>query len=400
MKPDHINLLKSEVEKIFGRRILSSADCQNLCEAILQTCGIKISFNTVRRYFNLMKSTSQPSSFTLNTLCNYCGYSSFDDFVIVKRPNEIAANQTQDHIVLSYLTLFFKQIEVCKKTDLTYLSLVQQTILHLEHYPSIIDRFQREIAKTKNGQSFYFEQFIFIDKLNSYYGSGLHYYLNEKKTREAQLFGHSLLCFRAWLIQDYEGVEKHSEKVMECGVDESISHPVNARYFATQLYYAHVFGVGIEAIIVEARRFYLSMLRSKEDNTGLNCFEVIIAEALILTSQYEEALFYIDEVLKNVKTNIPSYIDVALYENVSLLKSIVFAHTGKKLKAYEILQDINPYKYSFLSRQYLNILYLSNKQFLRNNNEDEMQIRHLIAETGFVALRSIWQNTYAPVDNN
>ncbi len=72
---ESIDLLKDEVKKIFGRRILSSADCQNLCEDILSTSSIKISFNTIRRFFSLIKAVSRPSIYTLNTLSNYCGFS-------------------------------------------------------------------------------------------------------------------------------------------------------------------------------------------------------------------------------------------------------------------------------------------------------------------------------------
>src|SRR3954470_15017377 len=177
-----INLLKNEVEKRFGRRVISSADCQNLCNDILHTNSIKISFNTIRRFFNLMRATNQPSEYTLNALSNYCGFSSFGKFIIFKQQNIILENQNQDEILLSFLTLFFKQVEIFKPHDITFLNLVQQTILHLDHYPNMIDAFQREIAKTKNGQNFYFERFVFIDKLNSYYGQGLQYYLDEKQT--------------------------------------------------------------------------------------------------------------------------------------------------------------------------------------------------------------------------
>jgi tetratricopeptide (TPR) repeat protein len=392
MDPNGISLLKEEVEKVFGRRILSSADCQNLCSEILRTSSVKISFNTIRRFCNLMKGT-QPTVYTLNALSNYCGFTSFDEFTGSKQQVVAKEQHKPDQVLLSFLTLFFKQIEVCKKDDITYLNFVQQTILHLKHYPSVIDRFQREIAKTKNGQSFYFEQFVFIDKLNSYYGTGLQYYLNEKKTKEAQLFGHSLLCYHSWLTKNNEGVEKHYEKIMQYDIDKSTTPSINARYFAAQLFYADVLGLDEQAIILKVRKFYLSVMQLNDHNSCINCFEIILAEALILTSKYEEALFYIEEVLRKIKRNIPSYIDVALYENICLLKAIVFAQTGKKGKAYEILQDINPYKFSFLSRQYLNILYLTNKQIIKNKPEEQKQIQHLIQETGFVRLLSVWQKT-------
>jgi len=395
MDEKSIWLLKNEVQEIFGRRIQSSSDCQNLCNDILRVNSVKISFNTIRRLFNLMKADSKPSKYTVNVLSNYCGFSSFDHFITTKQ-SAITGPQEQNEVLLSFLTLFFKQIEVCKGNDVTFLKLVELTILHLQHHPSIIDRFVREIAKTRNGQNFYFEQFIFIDKLNSYHGKGLLHYLNEKKTQEAQIFGHSLLCYQSWLRKHNEGIEMHYKIVMGYKVNLSISSSVCARYFATQLYYADKFYLDQENIKLGARKFYYSMMQLKENASSLNCFEIILCEALILVGQCDEALFYIEEILKEVKRNVPSYIDVALYETICLFKAIVFARRGKKMKAGEILQDINPGKFSFLCKKYLNILYLSIRQVLKSKSEDQEEIQHLIQETGFIALSSIWQDSPVP----
>ena len=394
MKLNSISLLKTEVEKIFGKRIQSSSDCHTLCNEILRTSDIKISFNTIRRFFNLMKADGSPSSYTLNALSNYCGFQSFDKFIGIRQQNAVPQEQEQeqDPVLLNFLILFFKQIEVCKKNDITYLSLVQQTIMHLDQHRFIIDSFQREIAKTKNGQSFYFEQFVFVDKLNSYYGAGLQYYLNEKKTKEAQLFGYSLLCYHSWLTQNNVGIEKYFRKVMQQGLNTAGSQSVNARYFTTQLFYADALALDQESILMQAKQFYLSTLKLKDNNLTSNCFEIIMAEALILTGNYENALFYLEEILKEVKRNIPSYIEVALYENICLFKAIVFANTGKKMKAYEILKDINPNKFSFLSRKFMNILYFSIRQMFRNVAVEQEQIHQSIRETGFTRLLSVYDS--------
>ena len=256
--PKSTTLLKSEVEKRFGKKIVSSADCQNLCDDILLTSKVKISFNTVRRFFSLMRAANQPSRYTLNALCNYCGFSSFDNFIIAKREKAVVEDHKNDEILLSFLTLFFKEIEVGRANDQTYLNLVQQTILHLDHYPHIIDAFQMEIAKTKNGQDFYFERFVFVDKLNSYFGRGLQYYLEEKQSEEAQVFGYSVLCYQSWLLQNKEDVERYYKKVMEYDIVDSEKPFINARYFASQLFYAEVFGLEHESIISKAKDFYFS----------------------------------------------------------------------------------------------------------------------------------------------
>src|SRR4030095_11742629 len=103
---------------------------------------------------------------------------------------------------LRYLVTIFTATQVRDGNDETYFSLVKHTINFLAQHQDLAQKFQRAIVKTRNGQDFYFEQFVNIDKLNSFYGEGLRYYLNERKTQEGQLFGNSLLCLRDWLSKD------------------------------------------------------------------------------------------------------------------------------------------------------------------------------------------------------
>ena len=146
--------------------------------------------------------------------------------------------------------------------------------------------------------------------------------------------GHSLLCYKNWLINNAEGIEKHYKKIKRYKIDKTISNSVSARYFTTELLYANANGLDKEDILATAREFYLSKNYCNENLYSLNCFEVIISEALILITQYDEAMFYISEILKKVKRSMSSHIDVALYENICLFKAVVFANTGRNMKAY------------------------------------------------------------------
>lgn len=180
MEVKDTNTLKQEIERKFGRRVLSSADCLQLCTEISAWTKTKVSFNTLRRFFNLMKADHHPSLYTLNTLSSYCGFSSFDDFMKT-RTHVSSTENAEASFLLNYLVMLFKNVEITDINDATYFNLVQLTINFLEQHSYLVDRFQKEIAQTRNGQRFYYEQFIHVDKLNSFYGEGLQYYLYEKK---------------------------------------------------------------------------------------------------------------------------------------------------------------------------------------------------------------------------
>lgn len=390
MEAEYANNLREEIERKIGRRILSSADCHQLCAEISKWTQIKIGFNTVRRFFSLMKADHQPSLYTLNTLSSYCGFSSYDDFV-KNRANTPVPESGNGSGLLNYLIMLFKNMEIIDVNDATYFNLVQHTINYLEQHTYLIDRFQKEIAQTRNGQLFYFEQFIHIDRLNSFYGDGLRYYLYEKRGPAAQLFARSLLCFKSWLTMKDEEVKQHYSALEEYVPDKGIKPSISGRYFASCLFYADIMKEDKEAIMIKARQFYATVIPHKEHYASFYCFEIILSEALILTGQFEEALFYIDELFVKLKRYVPSYIDVVLLETILLYKAIVCVHTGKRSKANEILTELMPYNFCFLSKQYLTILYMQLKRLTRNSHCDEEQLQHLISQTGFTRLAGLWQ---------
>jgi hypothetical protein len=383
---EQVNDLKLEVERTFGRRILTSADCNELSDHVQQKTGFRLSFNTLRRFFHLIKSEFSPSSNTLNILTKYCGYTSLDNFIRSKENASAQISGQSDAKLMKYLVLQFINIEVQHYNDATYLSMVRQTINFLNSCPHIIDQFQREIAKTKNGQTFYFEYFVNIDKLISYYGDGLQYYLNEKKTREAQLFGHSLLCFRYWLANDIRGVEKHYEEVMKYKIDDTIHLFVCARYFTAQIYQANISGKKNETILIHVREFYNQLKTNKGLVLMLPCFLMNISEALLLVGEHKEALYYIEEAIKKYDERIGEYVDDKVFHALPLYQALALARLGEMTKAKKLLNAIKPDQFYFLWKQYLTILYIHLKELLQQTKPDRAQIEFIIEETGFVKL--------------
>ncbi len=384
LKPTNVDLLKEEVEKTFGRKILFSADCIYLQTHILKHLQFTLSFNTLRRFFGLMESKHRQSVYTLDVLSNYCGYSSFNHFVASKQQSQPASTEHQNFPLTNYLVRIFKNIELKNTNDLVYLELVGQTIQFLEHQSYNFDEFQREIARTKNGQRIYFEKFIHIDKLNSYYGDGLRYYLHECNEKDSQIFGHSTLCFRYWLSKNNIGVEHHYNKIIDYAVDKSTPSNIAGSFFAAQLFYANTFNRPQDPILMEARQYYSLIKSSKENLALVYQFLKQFSEALVLTSQYEEATYYIEEAIKKRK-NQNTDNDLGMFEAIHLFKAFVKTHLQEP-DAKELVTSIDPNNYYFLHKQYMTILYLSLKQSFQKSSHNYDQMQNLIEETGFFRL--------------
>ena len=73
--------LKLKIEKKIGREILKRGDCQYLSDRIFVENNNTISYNTIRRAFNLdANSNVQVSKSTLNIFSNFIGYNSYDEY--------------------------------------------------------------------------------------------------------------------------------------------------------------------------------------------------------------------------------------------------------------------------------------------------------------------------------
>ena len=76
-----INILKTVTQKKLGFKIDNYNTSKKLSEIIYVETGFEISYNTLRRFFGIVKSV-KPSNYTLNTLSVFNGFKSYTDFVM------------------------------------------------------------------------------------------------------------------------------------------------------------------------------------------------------------------------------------------------------------------------------------------------------------------------------
>lgn len=75
-----INKLKQEIYKKYGKKLEYTKECSNLAKDLLCVTGESLSYTTIRRFFNFLKTTSSPSKFTLDVFSSYVGYKSWASF--------------------------------------------------------------------------------------------------------------------------------------------------------------------------------------------------------------------------------------------------------------------------------------------------------------------------------
>jgi hypothetical protein len=385
-----LSILKQEIQDHFGRPLATSRDCIQLSEELFQKTSYKVNPNTLRRFFGLVKATYPPSSATLSILSKYCGFDSLEELV---RHNSNGQAKEQDlhssDAILRYFIGIFKDTQVLEPVDKTFLALVKQTILFLQQHPEMASKFQKAIARTVNGQRYYFELYAHIDQLNSYYGDGLMYYLKEKKTTDAQIRGHALLLQRGWLTNDVDAVRKHMEKMGDHHLCET-SHPVIcARYFASKIFHANIVGLPTSGILAEALVQHTRIVPSEGFYHNFPTFEYIFSLALTLTQHFSEALYYLEQAEVKYKSK-HSYVEDGLYETMRLLKAMALARTGNTVAAKELFEKLKPSRFYFLTKKTNSIFYLLLAGYLnRQTRKGEDQLKMLLKTTGFIKMQEL-----------
>lgn len=384
MTIDELFALRKAIESCFGKRVLSHKECLELQRDIFRKTETLLSINTLRRFFGLIKSTHSPSQTTLSTLAGYCGYHSFDELL------EAATNSPESNNValLRYIVSLFRDASVADTSDMTFYNIVHLTVSFLNKHPELADSFQRVIAKTTNGQSFYFEPFVNIDKLDNYYGDGLSYYLTEKKTTEAQIFGNSQLAMRYWLTGNANRFTHYSQRTLAYKLEPGVHPFVCGRYFGTRVLQAKQENKSPNYIFEEARGFYHQLLPAQDIFASFPSFEFTFGCALILAEEWQEALYYVEEGIRKFKkeTLPPDYTD--LIQTFFLFHARALAYLGQREIAIAVFEKIDTNSFHFLGKKFNTILYLLTEQKLKKVNRQK-QLNHLIEETNFQRLATI-----------
>lgn len=377
MKNDLLPVLRQELENSFGRKIVSSRDCLQMVDDIYQKTGYTINANTLRRFFGLVQTPYSASPSTLNILSKYCGFNSIDELENLSSTAE-TSDSIQTEEVLHYLVSLFKNMQPAEGSQPLVGTLVQQTVTFLDRNEGLIERFQREIANTAAGQLYYFEKAVNMDRLNSYYGNGLRYYLRAKNNNEARVFACSVQVLRHWLSDNGDELEKNMSALT--AVPLSIHYPAHilARSIAARIYYAQFRGEIPDRILQDATRYYAAInARVGQPDPE---FDLIVGEALILTNHITEGNGFI----RRGKA-ISSSSKHPLYESqLAFWEKLVNSRKPSSIKI--ITGTFKPGRALPVSPSPLNKKYFSLLSLTNDGRSKKSNLAAIIKETGFARL--------------
>lgn len=334
--------LQRAIELEFGRRITNRPDCESLSEAIYDKTKKSISYNTLRRFFNLAggKNTSSLSQNTLDILANYCGYTYYSAFEsqhaaqfaistyyrlqlelqqkeqfliseIETALDQLPDQQQKYNFTNAVILLAFKRLDVDFLRHVFQLKsifrgehylnsnlyfLIQTIGLQIRQHPELSGQLWEAWAQDQQARFYYFELFVDMDTLVTSHYRAIEWYYRFSVNKQDRLFAASLLAWKNLLNGDEQQLEKQLDIIQSISNKNEL-HPIPvARSYIVRLVDEYSKTGSISNQLLEELKETLKAFAIHE----IPFFELWICEGLLLTHQID----LLKSCLKTIRTKL------------------------------------------------------------------------------------------------
>ena len=378
-----IPILKTSTQKKAGFKIDNYNSSRRLSEIICIETGISLSYNTLRRFFGIVKSV-KPSNHTLDTLALFNGFLNYTDFT----RNFHLKNRWELEFKLASLMqdsekelLLFVEENLHSKRDFTLkLTQIVRELMLVKNYDLLVQIFSLKkmtfdhfnfddiayfgncagtLLKTFDSESEELQKLLLNDNfldliltiyvdykhLNSYYGNWLKIIEKHTKRKDVKQFCRGVLNLKMYLNRESQD---HFFKL----VPDASFHPIlKGRIISQELFYE-------SKDLSKIMNNYQHQIPSNSDSeTDIDYYFELITTAII--TRNFEVMTWISEKFK-IKTNYSNYYKFEHYEQYGLMVMLLFMFR-QDLESLQLWQksvsfDNFPRNYETLMLQYVYIL--------------------------------------------
>lgn len=388
---EFINLLKDEVINRFGRKIKSTPDCKVLEDSIYLYTGQLLSYNTMRRFFGLVKTSSIINKSSLDILSNYCGYSNFDLFS--SRINKLEINELNNYFInlFNEKKINFKEIEIfCNKygdwpqiypfiekcllfsqniNDVSFLISFYSLPVIFEYSPNklryifdlaqlfasivknlpvnIKEKIIYKIASLPNARKRYIEMFVDIDNINGFYSTVLEAHHKHSKAISSLLFYYNLNVYKSFISQDQVGLKAFYSELQKVQYNSDKIFPILlGRTLASRIYYTKCFGfVNKQALISEiGEQLKIYGKHKKQSLLFSQLYLIYILQALQFTGELD-LLSEIFKAIKPLVLNVSDYLTENATNHIKIYWAHHFINSNNLKEAEKVINTITPNKF-------------------------------------------------------
>lgn len=378
-----IPILKTSTQKKAGFKIDNYNSSRRLSEIICIETGISLSYNTLRRFFGIVK-TVKPSNHTLDTLALFNGFLNYTDFT---RNFDLKNRWEQEFKLASLMQdsekelLLFIEENLHSKRDFTLkLTQIVRELMLVKNYDLLVQIFSLKkmtfdhfnfddiayfgncagkLLKTFDSESEELQKLLLNDNfldliltiyvdykhLNSYYGNWLKIIEKHTKRKDVKQFCRGVLNLKMYLNKESPN---HFFKL----VPDSSFHPIlKGRIISQELFYE------TKDLSKIMNNYQHQIPSSSDSETDIDYYFEIMTTAII--TRNFEVMTWISEKFK-VKTNYSNYYKFEHYEQYGLMVMLLFMFR-QDLESLQLWQksvsfDNFPRNYETLMLQYVYIL--------------------------------------------
>lgn len=398
-KPKAIQLLKKNIQIELGKAVTTRGHCEELEHEVHRKTGFKLSYNTIRRFFNLAgeRSLSEPSVATLDILAGYAGFRDFHSLKIGMTKSESLEQKSSGQIaVLSgifllsskekvnflenhisdnswplmvslmaersaaevdrdFFYLFFDSAVIFQNSN--YLN--QRLYFGMQYLGIIIrnlvfrNELQLYLASHEFGRKFYYELFVDMDKLALDFHKGVQHYFNSSIQEQDRLFSASLLHFRAWMAGSRLNRSKWFEEIKRISQNPEEIHPIPlARGLNAHMYEDYnEMGIVSAATNKFVKSVTSAILKSDLRTGQVDMFFFWLLQGTVITQNWKVAELCILQIEKFRPKKL-AYYDEGSYELFKALKGITLLRMGNASQAEKCLAEIEVSKFYSFSLQF------------------------------------------------
>lgn len=385
LQESHLASLRDLMVKEFGKPISSKADCDKLSELIESRTQKIISVNTLRRFFDVMATSSKPSLETLNILSAFCGYADFFDFSqsIKQKEKALKSDMTVDAVndlyraigdspqfytTLSWLIKFaFRDNNVCFLKSFFELDAFQGNLdytqgelkrplmdfgLELQASPKIFEMLVGHYAANPVAQALYFECFVDYDSLTVRHHRAIRMYLENRKDKEAQLFSLCLLFLHSFLLKDRVTCSELIKRINAIEFSTELHpFPVGRKMACNILFQSFYLG-GIKSTLIK-EVFEMESMIPRDGIVGRNIpsYHAMVAEAFAWSGLYQEAIAMIELALQSYETE-PNYLTQGILSNLWLTYSEALLKSSRIEESREVYRKVDVSHFDLNTRDF------------------------------------------------
>lgn len=240
-KFDFDDLLKTEVEQIFGQKISDKHACELLSTRIQKEIGENIGYQTLRRYWQLMTLKNAISIQSKNILCRYVGFKDFEKFSNYIKTKSNKETATNWNIIKDWYSIN-DQDEPLANNHYWHNKLSQAFAQFILTDKAVFESFCKAMHTNEVAMKYIISYHPMYDNIaEDWYFRGLHLFVRNAKELHYKLFEVTLLFMKAVMTKSESNIEnliKNIENLLpKIRKKHGVIWALEARVYSCLLYF-------------------------------------------------------------------------------------------------------------------------------------------------------------------